>query len=135
MSTLKPTLPAIILARLVLGMSLAAFAAPSSAQEDTNDGTELATESAVADAAATDDSSPQRPEPRVMDQIELDTAEITGNQELPKVLYIVPWKDSDPDALPGPPAGTLLNEAPAPLDRDELVRQVEYFDALNGKSE
>ena len=29
------------------------------------------------------------------DRLELDTTDITGNRELPKVLYIVPWKRSD----------------------------------------
>ena len=29
------------------------------------------------------------------DHLQLDTTDITGNQELPKVLYIVPWKRSD----------------------------------------
>ena len=29
------------------------------------------------------------------DRLELDATDITGNRELPKVLYIVPWKRSD----------------------------------------
>ncbi|MDH5617292.1 MAG: hypothetical protein OEZ11_01490, partial [Gammaproteobacteria bacterium] len=36
---------------------------------------------------------------RVMDSMELSRTEITGNQELPKVLYIVPWQKSDPGDL------------------------------------
>lgn len=28
------------------------------------------------------------------DQIELDTTRIKANQELPQILYIVPWKDA-----------------------------------------
>ena len=28
------------------------------------------------------------------DRLDLDTTSVTGNQELPKVLYIVPWKES-----------------------------------------
>ncbi len=28
---------------------------------------------------------------QVMDELDLGRSEITGNQELPKVLYIVPW--------------------------------------------
>lgn len=27
------------------------------------------------------------------DRIELKTTRITGNKELPKILYVVPWKD------------------------------------------
>ena len=32
---------------------------------------------------------------KAQDRLELDTTQITGNRELPKVLYIVPWKRSD----------------------------------------
>src|SRR5687768_13967342 len=32
-----------------------------------------------------------RAPPRVMDSLDLGTTSITGNAELPKVLYIVPW--------------------------------------------
>src|SRR5262245_30351980 len=30
-----------------------------------------------------------------VDRMELDATAITGNRELPKVLYIVPWKKAD----------------------------------------
>jgi len=69
---------------------------------------------------------------RVMDTLELGRTEITGNQELPKVLYIVPWKKSDPGDLMGRPVNTLIDEVLAPLDREEFVRQVEYFNELQG---
>ena len=39
---------------------------------------------------------------RVMDSIELGRTEITGNQELPKVLYIVPWKKVGHRRFDGP---------------------------------
>ena len=68
-----------------------------------------------------------------MDSLELGRTEITGNQELPKVLYIVPWKKSDPGNLMGKPVNTLLDEVLAPLDREEFIRQVEYYKDLNGK--
>jgi hypothetical protein len=67
---------------------------------------------------------------RVMDEIDLGRTEITGNQELPKVLYIVPWQKSDPGDLTGKPVNTLLDEVMAPLDRTEFIRQVEYYDDL-----
>lgn len=70
--------------------------------------------------------------PRVMDRLELGRTEITGNQELPKVLYIVPWQKSDPGDLMGRPVNTLLDEVLAPVDREEFVRQVEYYEDLYG---
>ena len=69
---------------------------------------------------------------RVMDTIEPGRTEITGNQELPKVLYIVPWQKSDPGDLMGKPVNTLLDEVLAPIDREEFIRQVGYYDDLNG---
>lgn len=71
----------------------------------------------------------------VMDELDLSRTEITGNQELPTVLYIVPWKKSDPGDLMGRPANTLLDEVLAPLDRTEFVRQVNYYSDLYGESD
>ena len=66
----------------------------------------------------------------VMDELSLGRTEITGNQELPKVLYIVPWKKSDPGELMGKPVNTLLDEVLAPIDRSEFMRQVDYYGDL-----
>ena len=71
----------------------------------------------------------------VMDEIELARTEITGNQELPKVLYIVPWQKSDPGDLTGKPVNTLLDDVLAPIDRTEFIRQVEYYGDLYGNDE
>ncbi len=71
----------------------------------------------------------------VMDEMDLGRTEITGNLELPKVLYIVPWKKSDPGDLMGRPVNTLLDEVLAPLDRAEFIRQVDYYDDLYGEEE
>ena len=71
----------------------------------------------------------------VMDRMELGRTEITGNQELPKVLYIVPWKKADPGDLMGRPVNTLLDEILAPLDREEFVRQVGYYGDLYDEKE
>jgi len=64
------------------------------------------------------------------DTLQLDTTEITGNRELPKVLYIVPWKRSDLGDLAGRPVNSLLDEVLQPLDRDVFKRENRYYDAL-----
>ena len=71
----------------------------------------------------------------VMDELDLGRTEVTGNQELPTVLYIVPWKKSDPGDLMGRPANTLLDEVLAPVDRGEFLRQVDYYGDLFGETE
>ena len=64
------------------------------------------------------------------DSLELDTTQITGNRELPKVLYIVPWKRSDLGDLVGKPVNSILDEVLTPVDRDVFKRQNRYYDAL-----
>jgi len=64
------------------------------------------------------------------DRLELDTTDITGNRELPKVLYIVPWKHADLGDLAGRPPNSLLDEVLQPLDRDVFQRENRYYDAL-----
>jgi len=64
------------------------------------------------------------------DRLELDTTQITCNRELPKVLYIVPWKRSDLGDLVGKPVNSLLDEVLAPVDRDVFKRENRYYDAL-----
>ncbi len=67
---------------------------------------------------------------KAQDRLELDTTQITGNRELPKVLYIVPWKRSDLGDLVGKPVNSLLDEVLAPVDRDVFKRENRYYDAL-----
>jgi len=67
-----------------------------------------------------------------MDELDLGTTSITGNQELPKVLYIVPWKKSDLGDLVGRPVNTLLDEVLAPVDPEVFKRHLDYYDALHG---
>jgi hypothetical protein len=64
------------------------------------------------------------------DRLQLGTATVTGEREQPKVMYIVPWKKSDIGDLSGKPMNSLLDEALAPVDRDEFKREVTYYDAV-----
>jgi len=65
------------------------------------------------------------------DRLQLDTTVVTGNRELPKVLYIVPWKKADLGELPAQPFNTLLDEVLTPVDRDVFRREVTYFEAVS----
>ncbi len=64
------------------------------------------------------------------DRIELDTTQISGNRELPKVMYVVPWRKADLGDFAGRPPNSLLDEALTPVDRDVFRRQNRYFSAL-----
>jgi len=70
-----------------------------------------------------------------VDRLELDAAAIRGNQELPRVLYILPWKDPEMAELAGRPVNSLVEEVLSPVDREVFRRQVGYFDQLYGTAE
>ena len=69
------------------------------------------------------------------DRIDLDSTQITGNRELPKVLYIVPWKRPELGDLVGRPLNSLLDEVLTPVDRDVFRRENRYFNALQTAGE
>lgn len=66
------------------------------------------------------------------DRADLDSTQIIGNRELPKVLYIVPWKQPLSTELVGRPATSLLDEVLAPVDRDVFRREVTYHALTHG---
>jgi hypothetical protein len=90
-------------------------------------------EPAAAEAVVAQDVTRRESYAGVMDEMALGRTEITGNQELPKVLYIVPWQKAQPGELTGRPVNTLLDEVLAPLDREEFTRQVDYYGDLYGE--
>ena len=120
----------------MLAMLLAAFA--SFAQDETEDEDLMPAVDTSAEpeeeAAPVQDVTRTTTGNQVMDSMELSRTEITGNQELPKVLYIVPWQKSDPGDLMGKPVNTLLDDVLAPLDREEFLRQVDYYGDLHGEN-
>ena len=64
---------------------------------------------------------------KVMDRLDLEATQVTGNRELPKVMVIVPWKHADVGAVAGRPANSLMDEILKPLDRDVMRRELEYY--------
>ncbi len=112
--------------------------APAPATVATPAATTPASPVAAAAASATNQASlepavqtsPPAAARRAEDRLELDATQITGNRELPKVLYVVPWKRPDLGDLGGRPANSLLDEVLAPVDRDVFRRQNRYYQAL-----
>jgi hypothetical protein len=60
-------------------------------------------------------------------RIELDETKVKGASELPKVLYIVPWKKTEMDTKPVK-LNTMVEEVMSPVDRDVLKRQVQFYE-------
>ena len=106
---------------LVLALSLSALGVAPMA-------TLAQTKAAPAKAAKADS------EPADVDKADIDRSQIIGNRELPKVLYIVPWKKPMPGDLSGRPLESVLDEALAPVDRDVFRRQVKYQEQSKANS-
>lgn len=114
--------------RPMLAMLLLALPALAAAQE------QKPADAAPAAAEApspTPAGAPRDARFKTMDRLELGTTSITGNQELPKVMYVVPWKKADLGDLSGKPARSLIDEILAPVDRDVFRREIGYFETLS----
>ncbi len=96
---------------------------PASAQAE-------AGEPRAATSAPVGPGSGARKGKNAVDRVDLDTTTVTGNRELPKVMYVVPWKRSDIGDLIGRPANSLLDEVLAPVDRNVFRREIQYYQAL-----
>ena len=75
-------------------------------------------------------AAPANGKSNARDRLDLESTQITGNRELPKVLYIVPWRSAELGDLVGRPVNSLLDEVLEPVDRDVFRRQNRYFEAL-----
>ena len=56
---------------------------------------------------------------------------VTGNQEQPKVLYIVPWQQADKPELIYQPMQSLVEGVFRQVDRDEFLRELRYRQVLS----
>ena len=65
------------------------------------------------------------------DRADIDRTQVIGNRELPKVLYIVPWKKPPPGELSGKPVNSVLDDLLSPVDRDVFRRHMNYDQQLN----
>jgi len=71
---------------------------------------------------------------RAGDRADLEGTKVIGSRELPKVLYIVPWRPPQTGELVGRPVESLLDEALAPVDREVFQRQVQYYSQSQARS-
>jgi len=65
------------------------------------------------------------------EQMELEGMAVIGNRELPKALFIVPWKDPSAALTPERPVNSLIDEALQPVDPDVFRRKLDYFDTVH----
>ena len=65
------------------------------------------------------------------EQMEMQGMAVIGNRELPKALFIVPWKDPNVALTPERPVNSLIDEALQPVDPDVFRRKLDYFDTVH----
>ena len=98
----------------------------------------LMSASVLAETESAEAAAPVAEEPAVTEG-QAKGISIIGNQESPTVLNVVPWKSKelsvDPWETQKGPSNSMLNQVLKPLDREELLREVEYFDMLNKKEQ
>ena len=105
---------------------------PAAPPESSAPAAAAAAKPTTAKPAATAAAAPNKPGQKgnAKDRLDLESTQITGNRELPKVLYIVPWRSAELGDLVGRPVNSLLDEVLEPVDRDVFRRQNRYFEAL-----
>lgn len=63
--------------------------------------------------------------------LDMDGMSVVGNNELPKALFIVPWKDPLAVTAPDRPVNSLIDESLRPIDPDVFRRKLEYYDTVH----
>ena len=81
-------------------------------------------------AAPAASSEPARPRPTGEATINLQTT-VTGNQEQPRVLYILPWQSPEATDIEFETLSSQYDEVFGHLEREELRRSLEAEAALN----
>ena len=67
---------------------------------------------------------------QAQERIEMQGTAIIGNKELPKVLYIVPWKSAERINIEQPAFSSILDRSMRPIERSTFQRQVRYYQEL-----
>ncbi|MEH6560430.1 MAG: hypothetical protein V7713_03275 [Marinobacter sp.] len=67
--------------------------------------------------------------------VTIEGTRIRGDQEVPTVMYLVPWQPPEVDELRAPDEQLMVRQAFAPLERYEFQRLVRYHDAFNLEQE
>jgi hypothetical protein len=120
------------------GVQTSTAAAPAHAsapKERVQDVGHASKPASAAPPATAGPASTVKPAPKASDRIELGTTQISGNRELPKVMYVVPWRRADPGDFSGRPPNSLLDEALTPVDRDVFRRQNRYYGVVQEQSQ
>ena len=65
--------------------------------------------------------------------LDVEGMTVYGQHELPKVLYVVPWKRKDAPELDAPQAESLATDVLKPIAPDIFKRQSQYYELMSSK--
>lgn len=65
--------------------------------------------------------------------VTIEGTRIRGNQEVPTVMYLVPWQPPKVEELRAPDEQLMVEHAFVPLERYEFQRLVRYHEAFNSE--
>ena len=68
------------------------------------------------------------------DRVDLEGATIIGNRELPKILYVVPWKLPDQDHIISRPITRQTSADLAPINRGQFHNLLELHGLRQDKT-
>jgi hypothetical protein len=71
---------------------------------------------------------------QAQERIQMEGTEITGNKELPRVLYIVPWKTAERFEIDTPPIDSIMERRLELLERSAFRRTIRYHEAIFSKA-
>ena len=63
-------------------------------------------------------------------ELKSEGMKIYGQSELPKVLYIVPWKRREAIEIDAPTSNSLASDFLEPIDPEVFKRQIRYHELL-----
>ena len=115
---------------MTLAASLAFALQVNAAEQEADENNQATSQAAASEAAASEannqaQSNSQPAEPKQIQQTVLGM-NVSGNKELPNVLYIIPWKgNATPAALPK--VTRLVDEIYAPVDPEVFQKQVKFY--------
>lgn len=65
--------------------------------------------------------------------VTIEGTRIQGDQEVPTVMYLVPWQPPEVDELRAPDEQLMVEQTFAPLERYEFQRLVRYHEAFSNE--
>ena len=67
------------------------------------------------------------------DEIVVLESTVTGNQEQPNILYILPWKDAEDNTILDQSVSSRVEGVFSHVERAEHLRKLEFIEELDSK--